>query len=244
MDTEIPATFVTAAADILGETQHGLSGNQIIKLTSACAMDCNIPSLPNSHMGMKNKSTVARENILAFHGKDRYRVIKAMCEHASVATNAEVQRLRLKLVTQYGPIFDEKGVKDIDEPLIIETSHWLQGYPEANRAFQDAVTKHKAKVLKRNLLDDLRLSLESLLKQILKNGKSLENQKPEVGRFLAERDGSVELRNMFLSMLSYYCTYQNSHVKHNDDVNAEEIEVIFELTACFLKHLARLDGQI
>ena len=64
--------------------------------------------------------------------------------------------------------------------------------------------KHKAKVLERNLLDDLRLSLESLLKEILGNGKSLENQKDELGRFLKEREGSPELRNMFQSMLAYY----------------------------------------
>jgi hypothetical protein len=241
MDAEIPATFVTYAADILGETQRGLSGTQIIKLTSACAVDSGIAALPNAHMAMKSKNTVARENILAFHGTDRYRVIKTMSEHASVQANPEVQKLRLKLMTQYGPTFGEKGVKDMDEPLIATTSHWLQAYPEASKCFEAAVTKHEAKVLARNLLDDLRLSLETLLKQILKNGKALENQKAELGTFLEERRSSAELRNMFQSMLAYYGAYQNAHVKHNDDVNSDEIEVMFELTACLLKHLVRLD---
>jgi len=195
-------------------------------------------------MGMKNKSSVARENISAFHGKDRYRVIKTMCDHATVAANPEVQKLRLKLVTQFGGLFDEMGAKDLDEPLVIATSHWLQGYPDASAAYEAALIKHKAKVLERNLLDDLRLSLESLLKEILGNGKSLENQKDELGRFLKEREGSPELRNMFQSMLAYYCSYQNSHVKHNDDVNAEEIEIIFELTSSFLKHLVRLNDAV
>jgi hypothetical protein len=243
MEAEIPATFVSVAADTLGETRNGLSGSQILKLTAACALDCNIASLPNSQMGMKSKNVVARENILAFRGKARYRVIKAMCDHAAVSSNPDVQKLRLKLVTLYGASFDEQGARDIDEPLVTEISHWLAPYPGAHLAFEAAVLKHKARILPRNLLDDLRLSLETLLKLILKNGKALENQKADLGRFLKERGGSPEFRNLFQSVLAYYGSYQNAHVKHNDDVNPEEIEVIFELTACLLKHLVRLDKK-
>lgn len=95
----------------------------------------------------------------------------------------------------------------------------------------------------RNLLDDLRLSLETLVKGILKNGRSLENQKAELGDFLKQRETSQELRQMFVTLLSYYCTYQNSYVKHNDNVNEEEIEIMFEMTSCFLKHLVRLNAK-
>lgn len=242
MDNGIPATFITHAAAILGETNRGLSGTQIIESTSAWAVDCGV-ALPHHAMGMANKRTVLRENLMAFRGSDRYRVLKDLCDRPQFKDNADVQQLRIKLITTYGAVFDTSSASDIDDPLIVATTHWLGPFPEALTAFNSALVKHRANVLARNLLDDLRLSLEVLVKSILKNGKSLENQKAELGKFLKERESSPELREMFITLLSYYCHYQNSYVKHNDDVNSEEIEIMFEMTSCFLKHLVRLNAK-
>ncbi len=242
MDPEIPATFVTHAATVLGDTQLGLSGSQIIEETSAWAVDCGV-NLPHHAMGMSNKRTVLRENLMVFHGADRYRVIKALCERKQFEKNPQVQELRIKLIATYGPIFDAKGAEELDDPLIGATSHWLAAYPEASSAFQAALVKYRGNVFSRNLLDDLRLSLETLVKSILNNGKSLENQKAELGDFLKQRESSPELRQMFVTLLSFYCNYQNSYVKHNDKVNDDEVEFVFELTACFLKHLVRLHSK-
>ena len=80
----------------------------------------------------------------------------------------------------------------------------------------------------RNVLDDLRLSLESLLRAILNNKKSLENQQPTLGAFVKGRGGSSELSNMFLKLVEYYCKYQNTYVKHDDAVIEEEVEFVIE----------------
>jgi hypothetical protein len=42
-------------------------------------------------------------------------------------------------------------------------------------------------VFLRNVLDDMRLSLELLLKAVLGNDKSLENQIPQLGGFIKEK---------------------------------------------------------
>ena len=39
---ELPAVFVTHAAEVLGDTSKGLSGNQIVKETAAYALDWNV----------------------------------------------------------------------------------------------------------------------------------------------------------------------------------------------------------
>jgi hypothetical protein len=39
---ELPAVFVTHAADILGDTAQDVSGSQIVKVTAAQAVDCDI----------------------------------------------------------------------------------------------------------------------------------------------------------------------------------------------------------
>lgn len=81
---DIPATFVTYAADILGDTSRGLSGSQIIKITAAHAVDCDArlpyPTYPFSKLGI-NKRTALCENLMAFPSKERYKIIKEMCEH-------------------------------------------------------------------------------------------------------------------------------------------------------------------
>jgi hypothetical protein len=45
---------------------------------------------------------------------------------------------------------------------------------------------------------------------------------------------------MLDKLLRYYCDFQNDHVKHDDDVKEEEIEIVFEMTAAFMKHIVRV----
>jgi len=75
---------------------------------------------------------------------------------------------------------------------------------------------------------------------VLNNQKSLENQLPPLGKQLKEKGASKELVNMLDKLLRYYCDFQNDHVKHDDDVKEEEIEIVFEMTAAFMKHIVRV----
>jgi len=95
-------------------------------------------------------------------------------------------------------------------------------------------------VFERNLLDDLRLSMELLLKVIFRNGKSLENQISEIGAFISNNGGSKQFTNMFKTLVDYYSKYQNTFVKHNDAVVEEEVEFIFEMTSSFMKHIVKM----
>jgi hypothetical protein len=70
-----------------------------------------------------------------------------------------------------------------------------------------------------------------------------ENQLALLGPFLKQKGDSPELTNMFQKLLEYYAKYQNTYVKHNDAVIEEEIEIVFEITASFMKHLVRLNAR-
>lgn len=245
---DIPATFVTYAADILGDTSRGLSGSQIIKITATHAIDCDArlphPTYPFSKLGI-NKRTALYENLMAFPSKERYKIIKEMCEHPTIQAQQkeEAHKLKVKLFTKYGHLDEGGGSEAINETLIEQTRHWLEPFPDALQLFNAALQKQEHGVFLRNLLDDLRLALEKLLQAIFNNGKSLENQLPLLGPFLKGKRGSPELTNMFQKLLDYYSKYQNSYVKHNDAVIEEEIEFIFEITASFMKHLVRLNAR-
>ncbi len=245
---EMPATFVTYVAEILGDTAKGLSGSQIVRITAAHAIECDArlphPTYPFSGVGT-NKRTALFQNLMAFQSSRRYRIIKEMCEHPTIQAQQkeEAQRLKIKLFTKFGHLDAASGSEGINETLVEQARHWLEQFPEALKLFNSALQKQENKVFLRNLLDDLRLALEKLLHTILKNDKSLENQLPLLGTFLKEKGGSSELRNMFQKLLEYYAKYQNTYVKHDDAVIEEEIELVFEITASFMKHLIRLSAR-
>ncbi len=245
-DEKIPAHFVQYAADILGDTNGGLSGPNIVKATAAYAVeyDVNIPH-PSYPFGFLNKRTALHENLMAFSGPQQYRIIKELCEHHSFTSEPSKERkeLKVRLVTRYASLAPESENSEINETLIEETRHWLDGYPEALQLYNGALAKYEGQFFHRNLLDDLRLALEKLLRAVFDNNKSLESQIKFLGDYIKKRGGSVELANMFVKLVDYYAKYHNSYVKHNDAVIEEEIEFIFEITSSFMKHLIRLDAE-
>lgn len=242
-DDPIPPTFIQHAADILGDTSHGLTGTNIMSQTAAYATeyDIELPYHTFPRNGV-NKRTVLFKNLMAFTPPQQYRIIKELCEHPSLSPSGADARttLKVRLLTRYGYLDTASDPASLNAPLIEETKHWLANYPDALKLYDSALHKLRGGVFHRNLLDDLRLSLEKLLRVVLENQKSLENQIPLLGAFIRDRGGSKELANMFVKLVDYYASYQNTYVKHEDAVIEDEIEFVFEITSSFMKHVVRL----
>ncbi|MCK5760655.1 MAG: hypothetical protein KAH33_05135 [Candidatus Delongbacteria bacterium] len=120
----------------------------------------------------------------------------------------------------------------------------LSDYPNVLSLYNSAIEKYSSSLFKRNLLDDFRLCLECLLKDILKNKKTLENQIDILGKYLKDNGTSPALRGTFRSLLNHFIQYQNDNVKHaDDDVNYDEIELIKDQTESFIKYLIKLIGK-
>jgi len=239
----IPATFINSAADTLAETNHGLSGSKIAEYCTAYAFDFNVdipfPTYPFPP-DIPNKRTALRENLKRFQPEQQFHVIKDLCELPMFEGNAAVKDLKIKLVSRYGALGKGNTKEEINESLVEETQHWLSDYPDALRLYNSCLEKHSNGLYQRNLLDDLRLSLETLLKTVLENGKSLENQMAELGKYINDRQGSKELNNMFLKLIDYFSKYQNSYVKHSDNVNENEVEIMIEIASSFMKFIVRI----
>ena len=245
MVDRLSETFVSYASEILADTNLGLSGSQIVEATTNYAIDwgVTIPHQTYPFSGsVPNKRTALRQNLMAFSEPQRYRIIHDLCEHPTILRNNEqaAEKLRLKLIARYGHLANESLGPELDVELIKRTQHWLAPFPDVLSLYDQSVQKYTNSIFLRNVLDDLRLTLELLLKSIFGNVKSLENQIPLLGDFLKTCGGSTELVNMFVKLVDYYTKYQNSYVKHDDAVIEEEVEFIFELTSSFMKHLVRL----
>ncbi|WP_299354115.1 hypothetical protein [uncultured Porphyromonas sp.] len=243
----ITEAFISEAADILGDTNEGLTGSEICKLCNSYAVTYNrkIPyaACPFKETDGKsiNKRTALRLNLQCFSDAELYIIIRGLCEHERVKDNENVVTLKTRLLRDYSELAPSG---EVDNEFREETSHWLEIYPEAYRHYNEAYRKYKSQdgQLYRNLLDDARLSLEVLLKAILSNNKSLENQQSEFGKFIREKGGTTEFSNMFWQLLNYYSRYQNNRVKHDEDIAEVEITFIFELTTVFIRQLVRLNS--
>ncbi|MBI3249424.1 MAG: hypothetical protein HYZ50_23220 [Deltaproteobacteria bacterium] len=245
-DQGIPPTFIQYAADILADTSEGLSGANIVHTTAAYAVeyDVHLPH-PTYPFDAGNKRTALYQNLIAFSPSQQYRIIKELCDHSSFSERVSTKRkeLKIRLITRYSHLDPQDTPSEVNETLVEETRHWLGGYPNALSLYSQALEKYEHGAFHRNLLDDLRLALEELLKAIFNNSKSLENQVPNVGQYIKTKGGSAELANMFVKLLDYYTKYNNSYVKHNDAVIEQEIEFVLEITSSFMKHLIRVSGD-
>lgn len=130
-----------------------------------------------------------------------------------------------------------KGAKELDEVLVNDVLVWLEHYDMSRKKFISALQKYQNKDDVRHILDDLRFSLEKFIQEIVNNGKSLENNKSEVGKILKDKNINVEIANMYMKLFDYYTIYQNNNVKHNENCAYEEIEFMIYLTGSFMRLL-------
>lgn len=236
--------FLSQAASVLGDTNEGLSGGDIVSSFVSYANDLEV-DIPHSSLPIvaPNKRTALLENLRAFDAKNQYKIIRELCDHAKLPKPiaSSIGKLKVQLVAKYGAEFGTTSSETLNMDLVNETEHWLAGHEASLGLYQEALLKYSNGIFKRNLLDDLRISLEMLLKEIFGNNKSLEKQISHLGAFINKNGGSKHFTNMFERLVDYYTKYQNDLIKHDVVFIEEEIEFIFELTSSFMKHIVRMN---
>ncbi len=245
-EDSLPPTFLQKAAAILGETSSALTGSKIVDAFNAYGEDWNVdvphPEYPKWEAHSKRQAIY--ESLKVFSPQQQFVIIEELCEHPAFASGApskpERQKLKLQLYTKYRKFRPETNTKEVDLSLVEETRHWLESYPESLELFNEARLKYDHGNFERNMVDDLRLSLELLLRGLLNNKKRLEKQLEEVGPYLKSHNASPQVRNLFHKVLSWYTDFQNDYVKHDNKLKGEEVELIFEITSSLMKHLIRI----
>lgn len=248
------ASFIQQAAEVLGDTNHGLTGSMIGKLLRDYAYQYSrdIPYILTDNKLKKkngeearNKRTALEENLKVFSPQEQYIIIRDLCNHDTLKNKDAVKSLALKLQEDYGHLAPKEDITEEINQEIEETQHYLALYPGVLEAYNNAISKYRSKnkQLQRNALDDIRLALELFLKQILSNKKSLENQIKHIGNFVSNNGGSDEFTNLLYTLIDHYSKYQNERIKHNNDVIEVEISFIVELTSLFIRQLVRLKNS-
>jgi hypothetical protein len=172
----IPTAVLQRAAEVLSPV---LSGSQIVSTSVAYALDFNV-DIPHAAypFSAPNKKTALFENLLAFSPSQQYQVIYELCERVSSDPSASSDQksatssIKWRLLTRHQDLANLATTNKAEvPPVVTHAKHWLADYAAASKPFGDALLKHSHGMFPRNMLDDLRLSLESLVKDLLGNSK-------------------------------------------------------------------------
>lgn len=139
------------------------------------------------------------------------------------------------------------GARLLDNEVVNQVLSWLDPHPNVLQAFEKALTMYAEGDTSRyrNLLDELRFALEQLLKNVLTNSKSLENQKAPLLTWLKARGAHQQTINMFQTLLfGPYSKYQNDAVKHGEQYAENDVEFMIYLTGTFMRLLLRLEQKV
>ena len=240
--SKLDDNFIAYASNILAETNRGLSGSKIVQYCNSYAVDYNVKipivSTDFGKFGSKvpNKHTALYKNLQAFNNVQQFNIIRDLCNLDFFNDNEDVKKLKTNLYIRYGNLATEKIT---NTELVVKTKHWLERHSQALEQYNNSLAKYESGIFERNTLDDMRLAFELLVKDLLLNDKSLENNIAELGIKLKDANISVEIRSMCTHIIKYYTDFQNHHVKHNDKVSEKEMEYIIEITSVLMKFLIK-----
>lgn len=150
----------------------------------------------------------------------------------------------LRVVKNKGSVtFYPAGAKLLDQGVVNDVLNWLQDYPKVAKHFEQALKIYLDgdRGKDRNLLDNLRFALEQLLKEVLNNKKSLENQQKYLLSWLNSKGLHQEVVNLYNQFLfGQYCMYHNNAVKHSEEFSKKEIEFMIYQTGNFIRLVLQL----
>ncbi len=138
------------------------------------------------------------------------------------------------------------GCMLLDEEIILPSLEWLARYPSVKKIFMKALLGYLAfdntDEAARTIYDDLRSSFELLLKNILNNNKTLENNAKELKDWMTARDVHPSIIKTYTTILAKYEDYMND-VKHVRRYNSKELEFMFYQTSLFIFLISRLSEE-
>jgi len=134
----------------------------------------------------------------------------------------------------------------LDEQVIDCTLSYLDKYPQAAKYFQEALKIYQGGDTNqyRNLLDNLRFSLEQLLKKTLeieKAGLNRKELKSALGERFTQKGLHVQVSNLYVHLLITYDEYQNRTVKHDEKFSLDEVEFMIYLTGIFMRLILQIE---
>ncbi|MCJ7497985.1 MAG: hypothetical protein MUO78_07620 [candidate division Zixibacteria bacterium] len=128
-------------------------------------------------------------------------------------------------------MFYQSGAKELDEKLVEDSLDWLENYPNEKGNFLKAIENHTSKKYD-DVVIDCYLVIEGLARKVLKNKKTLENNREELLR-------KIGLSQEWKAFLNNYINYANEIKRHASDkrrsINPSEVEAYLYFTGLLVR---------
>lgn len=235
MKNRIPFVLLN---DVEDQISQYFSANELIDLTYEFAKSYN-KSIPidEPNYGSFNKKELLSTNLNVLSDNEKIEFLSQIKYHSRLCED-DFLRDEIDLLVKdasNGVIKARNSVSTLLETYSIDLKNqWKRTY-----RFYDHLDY-------RNALDNMRLTIELLIKRITGSEASLENQKSALGKFFEDKDISKEVRNLFFKMLDMYEKIQNHEAKHNlpQNLNSKEIKFLMNQSTVIIKFLIDCDKGI
>lgn len=240
MNNGLPMHLLVSIAPLIAEEY---TGSELVRITSAFAVDFNIKgNLPTTAPGVTKRDLLV-QNLGPFTAPQQYTILKDLInENEKLTQNPDIARLMSKIPPEVEEAEQLQFVPEKQKQAREELAVLMQNYPNAFRAWQD-VYMHRNRNDFRDALDNARLALELLLKDILHNGRSLENQRSDLSIKFSQADISKYFANSVWSILDSYSKLQNNEAKHGlPTLEEQELDFMLNQTATLIRYLIKRFG--
>lgn len=221
--------------DIEDQIKDMFSGNELITLTNEFAKSVG-ENVTIQVVGFNSKKDILSKNISDMSDNAKIKFFDQLKTIERVSDNPKLVMKIDELIASKSPLI-ENTRNNITNLLSDYSSNITTAWKESVIFYNDQ--KY------RGALDSIRLTLELLLKKLLENDKSLENQKALLGKFLKEHNVSIQFVNLFLRELDMYEKIQNDEVKHNipEHLSKKEIDFLMNQAVLIIKFLDRCNNE-
>lgn len=193
----------------------------------------SIPQIISYYVAFVNTQIFCEES----HRKDLFDVLGAFLDDMNIPFEI--------LQDDDGCFVFPKGAKELDDALVSEPLEWLQDYSGTHKAFVKAL-KSYSEITEENASDvaDLfRKALETFFQEFFGKTQSLENLKPEYGKYMKAQGIPSEISNNFETLHQSYTNFMNRYAKHHDKTSKNVLEYIMYQTGNIMRLLITLKAE-
>ena len=230
---KVPYVLLVGIEDQLADVFD--TKQEIIDITRSFAKNVD-KEVPVTHVGYETKKEILRKNIGCFSDDEIFDFMSQL-EKLSFIKYEDYLCEEIDKLLAYQESGSNRSRSSITD--------LLSGYPPKIKIQWRQECLFYDNKDYRNSLDNMRLTIELLVKEVTRSNKSLENQKKNLGNFFKVKGMNSQVVNLFWKMLDMYDTIQDNEAKHDvpNDLNREEITFLMNQASLIIRFIIECDNK-
>ena len=233
MQTKISKTFLSQAFITLGDILYP----KVVKVFGEFALKSG-KEIPHTKSQTNFSEHNFLENLDVFSEEEKFEILTELSQIGPSSIFPERKLFREKLHQEY-PHLKKNGRYETFHETIEKTTHFLANYPKALDRYKLATQYFYQESDLQTLVITLYNSIEELMREVQKRDWQWDQSHKELKKTFEGKLNSHFVK-MFFDLLKSYEKYQNENARHRNNINAAEVEFIFEMSSVFLRQIVNL----